>query len=309
MDLKIQCDVVSPWGWFTTTMIETLRMEMPEIEKATVTLVPGEFPTARAVADGSADLGITTPPACAGMAFRGVGPFTEKLSNLRAIGSLPHDDRMMWAVPRESGIDSIEDMLNKPLRLVLPGKELPVRFAADKILEYYGLSMDLLQKHGWKILEDGRCLTIPTNVTEDRADAVIHEARKTPPWRELTQSRLMTFLPVRQDILDRMAKDYGFRSAKLTKGMLRGIEGDVPCIDFSDWLFFVRDDMPFDLAYRLTRLFVEKRKDLFEWFFRGLTPEQSDLVWPVDPTQVWRNVGGLPIHPAAEKYYKDHSYM
>jgi len=29
------------------------------------------------------------------MAYKGVGPYRKKMENLRTIGSLPHDDRMM----------------------------------------------------------------------------------------------------------------------------------------------------------------------------------------------------------------------
>ncbi len=282
---------------------------MPEVSRIGVELVPGEFSTSIAVGEGTADVGITTPPVCAGMAFRGVGPFKKKADNLRAIGSFPHDDRMMWAVPADSKIRSIEDMPKDPLRIVLPGHNYPVRFAVEKILELYGIPLDYLEKCGWRIVEDGRCLTIPQNVIEGRADALVHEARKTPAWRQLTNTRQMRFLPIRSDVLNKMQKEYGFRSSKLTTGMLRGVEEDVPCIDFSEWLMFVREDMPFDLAYTLTSIFVENRKELFEFFFRDLTTEQSDLVFPIDPRQVWKNVGEIPLHEAAEKYYTEHGYM
>jgi TRAP-type uncharacterized transport system substrate-binding protein len=90
--------------------------------------------------------------------------------------------------------------------------------------------------------------------------------------------------------------------------MLRGVEEDVPCIDFSEWLMFVRSDMPDDLAQRITRIFVEHRS-AFETVFRNRPLEKSDLVYPIDPRQVWRNVGQIPLHPAARRYYQEHGYM
>ncbi len=308
-ELTFQCDYVKPWGIFFSGIASALTQELPPLHKATIKLTRGEFSTVSAVAEGEADMGFTTPPACVTMAYRGVGPFSKKMENLRAIGSLPHDDRMMWAVPADSGINSIEEMEDKPLRLAIPGTDFPVRFAVEKILEAYGMSLDNLKSRGWQILEENRGMKVPVPVIQGKADAVIHEGSKTPPWRELTQSRLMKFLPIRGSVLQKMEDEYGYRKAVLSRGMFRGIEEDVPCIDFSDWLMFVRDDMPDDLAYLITRIFIERREELFEVFFQGLPVEESHLVCPIDPRQVWRNVGEIPLHLAAERYYKEHGYM
>ena len=306
-ELTFRSNSVPFWGMFFSLFV-SLGMELPSLRKTTIELIPGNFPTVSAIAEGEADMGIITPPVCATMAYRGVGPYNKKMENLRAIGSFPHDDRMMWAVPADSGINSIEEMKDKPLRLAIPDTTCPVRFVVEKILEAYDTSLDDLKSHGWQILEEEhpfRCMEL---AIQGKADALIHEGRKTPPWIKLTQSRLMKFLPIREDVLQKMADEYGYRKAVLSKGMLRGVDGEVPCIDFSDWLMFVRNDMPDDLAYRITRIFIERRED-FEVSFRRLPPEKSDLVYPIDPKQVWRNVGEIPLHPGAERYYKEHGHM
>ena len=302
MELKFQGDVVTPWGIYFSGIANRMRVVYPESTRLQINFIPGEFPTVSAVSDGTADIGLTTPPAVATMGFNGVGPFTTKLRNLRAIGSFPHYDQMCWAVPADSGVNSIEDMPKKPLRIVLPSSAYPVRFLVEKILEYYGMSLDYLVSCGWKIVDDSQCLTIPKNVTEGRADAVVHEARLTPAWKELTESKRMKFLPIRDDILQRLEREFYFRKSILPKGILRGIEVDTPCIDFSDWVMFVREDMPFEMAYALTRIFVENKKELFEG------TAMLGLTVPIDTKQVWKNVG-LPLHPAAEKYYKEHDLM
>ena len=307
-ELTLQCDPVGSWGGILSIISQALYIELPYLRKTTINIVPGMFSSVSAVANGEADMGLTTPPVCATMAYRGVGPYTKKIQNLRAIGSFPHDDMMMWAVTADSGINSIEEMKEKPLRLVLSKKEHPVTFVVEKILEAYGTSIDDLKSRGWQILVEHHTLRMPLPVIEGRADALIYEARKTPPWYQLTQSRLMKFLPVREDILQKMEDEYGYRKALLKKGMLRGIEGDVPCIDFSDWVMFVRDDMSDDLAYLITKIFVERRGE-FETSFRSLPLEKSDLVYPIDPNEVWKNIGDLPLHPAAERYYNEHGYM
>ncbi len=308
-ELTFRSDRVAPWGWFFASIADAINIESPSRQNFTIKLVLGEFSTSNAIADGEAEVGMTTPPACVTMAYRGVGPYTKKMPNLRAIGSLPHDDRMVWAVPADSGINSIEDMKDRPLRLALPGADFPVRFAVERILELYGLPLPELIRRGWQVVEESHCLKIPLVVLEGRADAVVHEARLTPAWRQLTEKRRMRFLPIREDILDTLEREYGYRKAVLSRGMLRGVEKDTPCVDFSDWMLFVRDDMPDDLAYLITKIFVEKKGECFERFFASTPADRREMTVPIDPKQVWRNVGGIPLHPGAEKYYKDHGYM
>jgi len=285
-----------------------LRNEYPSLSKTTIELIEGDLVTPSAIANGEADIGFITPPVCAGMAYRGVGPYSKKMENLRAIGTFPHDDRMMWAVPADSGIYSIEEMKDKPLRLALPDKRGPVRFVVEKILEAYGTPLETLRSHGWEIIEEPGLFRIINLAMEGKADAVIHEGRKTNIWIQLAESKALRYLPIRDDVLQKMVDEYGYRRGVLSKGMLRGVEEDTPCIDFSGWMIFVRSDMDDDIAYRMTRIFVEK-KEAFEYYFRGLPPEKSELVCPIDPYQVWRNVGEIPLHPAAERYYKENGYM
>ncbi len=309
-ELTFRCESVTWWGLFFSRIATDLMKELPLIRKITITLVKEEmFSTVSAIAEGEGDMGLVTPPACLTMAYRGVGPYRKSIKNLRAIGSFPHDDRIMWAVPADSGINSIGDMPNKPLRLVIPGQEFPVRFLVEKVLDAYGTSLDVLKSHGWQIFEENQCLKIPLPVIQGKADALVHEGRKTPAWIQLTQSRLMKFLPIRADVLQKLETEYGFRRAILTKEMLRGVQDDVPCVDCSDWTMFVRDDMPDEAVYLVTKMFVERRTDFFEVYFRSLPVEKSELVYPMDPERVWRNIGEIPLHPAAERYYKENGYM
>jgi TRAP transporter TAXI family solute receptor len=313
-ELTFQCDAVPYWVTLLGIISSALHVEFPSLRKTSINVIPGEFSTVSAVAEGEADMGLTTPPVCVGMAYRGVGPFSKKMENLRAIGSFPHDDRMMWAVTADSGINSIEEMKDKPHRLVVHHEEHPVRFAVEKILEAYGTSLNDLKRRGWQLIEEHHTLRMPVPVIEGRAEVVIEEARKTPPWIKLTQSRRMKFLPIREDILKMMEDEYGYRRGVLKKGMLRGIEEDVPCIDFSEWTMFVRDDMPDDLAYSITRIFDEGREQFESQFIHcpieneGSKPGRN-LTCPIDMKEVCRNVGDVPLHPAAKRYYEEHGYM
>jgi len=92
----------------------------------------------------------------------------------------------------------------------------------------------------------------------------------------------------------------------LEKGRLRN-EQDVPCLDWSHWGILCRDDMPEELAYRVTAVLVEERAE-FEARFRHLPVHQSPLTYPIDPQRMPTGVD-LPLHPGAERYYREHGYL
>jgi hypothetical protein len=309
MSLTFRSDIVWPWGLFFAELAEFLSGELPALRKVKIDLVLGDFLTPLAISNKEADVGFVTPPACVTMAYRGVGPYSKKMENLRAIGALPHDDRMVWAVTADSGIHSIEDMKNHPLRLVIPSKDFPVRFAVEKVLEGYGMSLEELERRGWQIIEESHCLKIPTFVIQGKADALVHEGRKTPAWLELGRARQMRYLPIDETILRNLENRYGYKKALLPKDSFPGMERDLPCVDFADWLLFTRDDMPDDFIYLMTKIFVEKRERLFEFHFRNIPVEACNLTCPIDPGQLWRNVGEIPLHRGAERYYKEQGYL
>lgn len=309
LNLTFRSNFVWPWGLFFSEFAEVLSGEIPALRKAKIDMVLGEFSTVSAVSLGEADIGFVTPPACITMAYRGTAPYGRKMENLRAIASLPHDDRMMWAVPADSPIHSIKEMNDHPLRWVIPEKDFPVRFAVDRVLEAYGMSVDGLRRRGCQIIEESHCLKIPTLVIEGKADGLVHEGRNTPAWLELGRTRAMRYLPIEEPILRNLEDRYGIKSAILSKGMFRGIDHDVACVDFSDWLLFTREDMPEDFIYLMTKVLVEKKEHLFEFHFRNIPVEKSNLTCPIDPKGVPKNIGGIPLHKGAERYYREAGHL
>jgi hypothetical protein len=96
--------------------------------------------------------------------------------------------------------------------------------------------------------------------------------------------------------------EYGLRPAVLEKGRLKN-DKDVPCLDWSNWALLCRDDMPDDVAYRVTSVLVEERAE-FEGRFRHIPVHQSPLTYPIDPRRMPHAVD-LPLHPGAERAYRE----
>lgn len=308
LKLSLRSEPVPWFGLFFTWITMLLGIQRPELKRTTIELVPGDLPSVSAVGRGEADMGITTPPACTTMAYRGVGPYAEKMDNLRAVANFPHDDRMVWAVPAEWGVQSIEELRGRKLRFAVPGAVSPVGFAVEKILEAYGMPLEKMKKEGWELIEEDYLFKVISLGIQGKADMVVHEGRKTPPWAQLAAKRKLTFLPIREDVLAMLEREYGFRRAVLSKGMIDGaVERDIPTLDWSGWLLFTRADVDDRLVYDVTRIVVEYRH-LFEMSFKGQPLEKSDLVYPIEPAALCDNLG-VPLHPAAERYYREHGIL
>jgi TRAP-type uncharacterized transport system substrate-binding protein len=115
----------------------------------------------------------------------------------------------------------------------------------------------------------------------------------------------MRFIPFERQALDRM-KQIGLRPAVLPQGKLKA-DRDIPCLDWSHWAVIVREDMSEDVAYRIASVMVEERAEL-EARYRHLPPERSPMTYPIDPYKMWQGIGA-PLHPGAERYYREHGYM
>jgi hypothetical protein len=210
LELRFRAEPVPWWNLFFGWIGMVLGTQLPELRRATTEIVPGDLVTVGAVANGRADFGFTTPPACTTMGYRGVGCFPEKRENLRAIANFPHDDRLIWAVPAELGVTSIEELRDLKLRIALGGAGSPVGFAVEKILEAYGMPRKELEARGWEFKTADYLFQVVSMGITGEADIVVHEGRKTPPWSQLLQTREMMLLPIREDVIDELVAGYGF---------------------------------------------------------------------------------------------------
>lgn len=139
-----------------------------------------------------------------------------------------------------------------------------------------------------------------------RCNAVFNEAIMVSNWSELVDQHDMVFIPIEPEAMKTLVETYGLRPAVLERGR-HGNPVDVPCLDWSHWGLLCRDDMPDDVAYRVTAVLVEERAE-FEARFRHMPVHQSPLTYPIDPRRMPHGVD-LPLHPGAERYYREHGYL
>jgi hypothetical protein len=260
------------------------------------------------VADGTYHMAITTPGWFARLALNGVPPFDKPLP-LRALAAFPHDDRMAFAVKRSLGITSLRQIVDEkiPLRIssAPPNSWHPGYWGANAVLAEYGYSLEAVAGWGGKLLSDRPRFVnaVESKPMSDESDAVFDEALMTRRWKKITDENDMIFLPIDDDVMERL-EEKGWPRGTIKAGQFRGVDADVPAIDFSDWLLFCHTDMDPDLAYMTIAAIHEQAREIERLFPQPFAP----MTGPVDLQRLARHVP-IPLHPGAEQYYREQNAL
>ena len=106
--------------------------------------------------------------------------------------------------------------------------------------------------------------------------------------------------PLDDAVLGQLKSKYGYTSSVVPAGMFKGLEKDVVTIGFPTCLL-VREDISSDVVYTLVKAIVENKEKIQSAYksFKAF-----------DPKTAWKpeKVGGVPLHPGAERYYKERGW-
>ncbi|NIO07838.1 MAG: hypothetical protein GTO40_07455 [Deltaproteobacteria bacterium] len=266
----------------------------------------GGIGTPMIVGNKKFQFGFCNPAGVGRMAALGKGFYKRKIP-LRAIGVFPSWDRLVFAVHKDTGIRSLEEIKERRYPLIvstrLLGKYRGTVLAVEEILKAYGFSLSDIEKWGGKILR----VTNPgsperaRHITEGIANAVFDEGIKN--WGSRALNSGMRFLPIEEKVLGRLER-IGLSRSTLSPAYFPELSEEVPTFDFSGWLLFCRPDLSSQIAYAMAKAIdvehsripvdhFDKRPMTMEEFCRG--GEGGPLT--------------LPLHPGAKKYYREKGYI
>ena len=252
------------------------------------------------------DFGFANPSGLARMALLGVGPYRKRLA-LRAIGVFPSWDRLVFAVRKDTGIRSLEEIKEKRYPLVVStrsGRKFHTTlYAIDEVLRHYGFSLAEIERWGGKILRVANpgSPERAEHIRSDAANAIFDEGIKS--WGDWALDSGMRFLPVREEVLKRM-EQLGFPGAPLTRDAFPKLEEKIATVDFSGWTFFCHQKLPQTFAYQMAMAIdrcheriaadhLNRKTMTIQEFCRG--SEGGPLT--------------IPLHPGANKYYREKGYL
>ncbi len=264
-----------------------------------------------ALGEGEVDFAMTTPAVTAKMAMEGKGYFKKAYPNLRAIAVYPQNDWIGCAVSAKLGINSFDDIRTKkaPLKIATGpiGKNDMVGFTVEQLLGAYGISVKDVESWGGKFLEARVSGQAIEKMLSGDADMACHEAWKS--FYKLAEKVPVKFLPASDEVLNQLQQKFGYQRNVIRKGLFRPNvpDRDIPVVDYSDWPMITRAELPDDLAYLITQTAIEDRKEIEE-FYTSVPEKQRGMDLPLKPEIMWKNVG-VPLHPGAEKYYREKSLL
>ena len=227
-------------------------------------------------------------------AFNGTSKFEEqgKFGNLRAVFSV-HPEPVTIIARGDAGISNITDLKGKRVNIGNPGSG--TRGTWEVIEEAMGWSRDDLKLAAeMKSAETGQALC------DNKIDAyfwlVGHPSALTQESLASCDAKLVN---ATGEVIDKLVADNSYyRTAEIPAGMY----GDNEAVTtFGVGATFVSSaDVPDEVVYTVV-------KAVFENFdtFKGLHPAFGNL----KPEQMISDSLSAPIHPGAEKYYKEKGWM
>jgi TRAP-type uncharacterized transport system substrate-binding protein len=273
------------------------------------------------VAEGLLDLCWVVPRRAAKWAYEGLGPSKGKaLKNLRAVARFPQDDREMIALPPYSKLESLEQIARdkRPVRVAIRVNPAVGRESAEEwapveraIFRQYGFALEDIEAWGgkyWSVSPD--FTAVEEEIKRQEVDLVLGEASTQPIWKNVA-GHGFRFFSLSESALAGLERE-GFERNITPAGFLPGIDRPLLSVDESDFLLMTRAEAEDELVYAVAQVIDQNRRRIEEgavvvqFLYNQPLPipqlvHRSPLTGPI--TEQWKT--GVPLHRAAERYYKE----
>jgi TRAP transporter TAXI family solute receptor len=253
------------------------------------------------------DIAYVNPSAMVTMAYRGKGYYKQKMP-LRVLASFPSWDRIAIVVSKDLGVKSLHDVARRkiPLRVStrFSGVNNGTYYTISAILWLYGLSFERIKRWGGQVQECPRPFSPERlkSIAKHSINAVFDEGISTiGGWLDQALENGYDILPLEPDIVKKL-EQLGYSRSVLPKSRYPQLKEDVMSIDFSGWSLVTHRWLPDSVAYAAIETIDERQR---------VIPVDDDQ--PLDMRNLCRSTEKcplqIPLHPGAEKYYKEKGYL
>lgn len=242
----------------------------------------------KAIEEGKAEIGMGNMVSTVD-ALKGIGQgITAPYKNICHLANL-YPQVQQIAVRADQGINSLADLKGKSVGTLPRGNTTEV--VANWILDAAGAGYKTLGKVNFVSIAD------QANMFKDGqiSASLIISTVPTGGMMDMANSRPMKLLGIPDDIFKVLvAKNPGFSRFTIPKGTYKGVDADVPSIQFPAHVI-VSCKLPDDIVYSMAKSMTEALPDLVHVnsVFKGQTVK--DLGAKV----------AVPFHPGAAKYFKE----
>ncbi|MGV8059135.1 MAG: TAXI family TRAP transporter solute-binding subunit [Smithellaceae bacterium] len=235
-------------------------------------------------------------------AYKGEVLFDKPVTNIRTLVGGMDQFYVGIAIRKGSGITSLEDIAKnkKKIRLMTVQRGTTGEASAAHVLEACGMTYDDIKKWGGSV-EHTDFEAITNAIKDGRCDVFIQALSKGhPTFTELAVLGKIDLISISPKGLEYLEK-YGYTQSTLPKDSFKGQTKDLVLPGYRSTLT-VTDAMDDQTAYKITKAVVEGKDALVKGHkaFEAFVPEEA-----CNP----KNLGGVPLHNGAIKYYKEKGYL
>lgn len=291
--LKAGGGAVGGIGYMVMTgMSKVVKSVYPKID---ITVVPGGWVgNLMRVNSGEMDIGSTTTAMCS-LAAAKKAPFDKDLPRIKALYSTQDKLYYFAIVKKDAPVDSLRELFQKKpaIRLCTIQKGTTTELMWRNVFESQGVKWSDVPGWGGKInfvaWGDGVSL-----VKDGHADGILAVGVRKIGWAmDLVNARKMKILQWDNDLLDMLNKKFGFGRDEIPANTYPGITKAVMCPTDSGAVI-VNSKVPDKIVEAVLSSLADNDKD-YRTHHKALTNFKA---------QGMAKTLKLPLHPAAEKFYK-----
>ena len=261
--------------------------------KCTAPSTGGSIANINAIKAGDMDMGVAQSD-WQYHAYNGTSEFEgDKFDNLRAVFSV-HGEPFNVIARNDSGIESFDDLKGKRVNIGNPGSGQ--RATMEVVMDAKGWTLD-----DFALASELKPAEQAAALGDNKVDAIIYTVgHPNGSIQEAVSTIDAHLVPVEGEAIDMLVNDNPFYAkATVPGGMYQGTDSDVNTFGVKA-TFVTSADVPDDVVYAVV-------KAVFDNFdrFKRLHPAFENL------TEEDMISDGLsaPLHPGAEKYYKERGWM
>ena len=246
------------------------------------------------VSSGKTELGFSFAP-MAQFAIEGKPPYDKTYSNLKSVMFYGTAD-ITILTSENTQIKSLSDIASKkiPIKIAMPNKNSMMEIIARSILEQEGISYDNINSWGGKVyFQLGGS---PFDMMRDKKLDLIFRVIPTPASDIVEASTVIPLrvLEMSDNTKEKLKKEYGGVPITLTKDNYSFLKNDIKTIGIP-MILISSQEVPEDTMYKFTKAVYNQRS-----VANSLAPSTKVIT-----NETIKNVGNVPLHPGAEKFYKE----
>lgn len=280
------------WSIMGEGIGETLKRSYPG---TTFSYIPGQDgANIVTVTTGQAEFGLVSAPS-AKLAVEGKHPYPEKNDKVRTVAFL-HSMPYHFVVSEDSGITSIEQIVDEKLPYVaaVNTKDSPMEIASQYVFKSYDTSYEKIESNGGKMqfisLNKGYEL-----MKDNKMDGVMSPLPlPTGGLLEMHTTKPLKLLPLSDAAIKSLEDNLGGKPFTIKPGIYPFVTEDVPTVSL-DTLLVTSSDVSEETVYKVVKAMYEQM-DYLHTVHKALGELTPETI---------ADVSGAPLHPGAEKFYKE----